>query len=349
MYGSSRARGCTRSILFTAAIAGARGAADALERTVILRGPLQAPPRPERTRSASSSAAAAVRFMARLRRARLAMMQARGIDECNLRTGQMRTPTMRCRVVCGRGVTMLSFSPTSALNRVDLPTLGRPTSAAKPLRNSLRSVAHACATPRGFPICCRTRSRGLLLRAPARRAAALRAPPEGPHLAAHDGRSAHAPRPRYGSSVYAATAAARLQIFLQARLGILQGRRVGGSAAMRGCKQRCNHGIRACRPPSKNSAPQSASNASARIERRRNPPLLSSPAPSCSACAEPDLRGNLRQRLAADEARAQAAQIALRGRRETHDKIAARSRRLSTASPRNSRRSLFGPRSRCGG
>ena len=41
---------------------------------------------------------------------------------------------MRCRVVCGLGVTMLTFCPTSALSKVDLPTFGRPTSAAKPLR-----------------------------------------------------------------------------------------------------------------------------------------------------------------------------------------------------------------------
>src|SRR5579859_7091940 len=31
---------------------------------------------------------------------------------------------------------MLTFSPTRALSRVDLPTLGRPTRAAKPLWNS---------------------------------------------------------------------------------------------------------------------------------------------------------------------------------------------------------------------
>src|ERR1700684_3689937 len=32
---------------------------------------------------------------------------------------------------------MLSFCPTSALSSVDLPTLGRPASATKPLRNSV--------------------------------------------------------------------------------------------------------------------------------------------------------------------------------------------------------------------
>ena len=51
-------------------------------------------------------------------------------------SGRREMPTMRWRVVWGRGVTMLTFCPTRALSRVDLPTLGRPTSAAKPLWNS---------------------------------------------------------------------------------------------------------------------------------------------------------------------------------------------------------------------
>src|SRR5439155_5118492 len=43
-------------------------------------------------------------------------------------------PVMRVRVVCGRRETMAIFSPTSRLSSVDLPTLGRPTSATKPAR-----------------------------------------------------------------------------------------------------------------------------------------------------------------------------------------------------------------------
>src|SRR5215468_829447 len=39
---------------------------------------------------------------------------------------------MRVRVVCGFGVTMASFSPTSAFNRVLLPALGRPMMETKP-------------------------------------------------------------------------------------------------------------------------------------------------------------------------------------------------------------------------
>src|SRR3954452_21602990 len=41
---------------------------------------------------------------------------------------------MACRVVCGRLLTMPTFSPTRALVNVVLPALGRPTRQAKPLR-----------------------------------------------------------------------------------------------------------------------------------------------------------------------------------------------------------------------
>src|SRR5918997_4055107 len=41
---------------------------------------------------------------------------------------------MACRVVCGRLLTMPTFSPTNALVSVVLPALGRPTRQAKPLR-----------------------------------------------------------------------------------------------------------------------------------------------------------------------------------------------------------------------
>ena len=39
------------------------------------------------------------------------------------------TPVMRVRVVCGRGDTMATFSPSRAFSRLLLPTLGRPTIA----------------------------------------------------------------------------------------------------------------------------------------------------------------------------------------------------------------------------
>ena len=43
------------------------------------------------------------------------------------------TPKMRRRVVCGIADTIATFSPTSALTSVDLPTLGRPATATKPV------------------------------------------------------------------------------------------------------------------------------------------------------------------------------------------------------------------------
>src|SRR4029079_6372659 len=48
--------------------------------------------------------------------------------------GLCPTPRMAWRVVCGRLLTMPTFSPTSALVSVVFPALGRPTSATKPLR-----------------------------------------------------------------------------------------------------------------------------------------------------------------------------------------------------------------------
>src|SRR5678809_186469 len=50
---------------------------------------------------------------------------------------------MRWRVVCGFGDTMLTGGSTSALRSVDFPTLGRPTSAAKPQRNAASAMGDA--------------------------------------------------------------------------------------------------------------------------------------------------------------------------------------------------------------
>src|ERR1700753_86583 len=46
-------------------------------------------------------------------------------------------PRIVCRVVCGRLDVIATFEPTSALVRVDLPVLGRPTKQTKPERNSV--------------------------------------------------------------------------------------------------------------------------------------------------------------------------------------------------------------------
>src|ERR1017187_5447788 len=47
---------------------------------------------------------------------------------------------MRLRVVCGLRVTMASFSPTSALSKVDFPALGRPMMETNPDRNAMSAL-----------------------------------------------------------------------------------------------------------------------------------------------------------------------------------------------------------------
>src|SRR5436309_11962312 len=48
--------------------------------------------------------------------------------------GIFLVPVMRFRVVCGRGDTIESFSPTRRFKSVDFPALGRPMSDTKPAR-----------------------------------------------------------------------------------------------------------------------------------------------------------------------------------------------------------------------
>src|SRR6186713_2059228 len=127
------------------------------------------------TRSASASADAAVRFMARLR-ARFSPRCRPGVSTKAIWTpGRLSMPSTRWRVVCGRDVTMESFSPTSALSSVDLPTLGRPTSAANPARN-LPGPAPAPEVLSSViqPQCLQRCLRGCLFGAPTARAFALR-------------------------------------------------------------------------------------------------------------------------------------------------------------------------------
>src|SRR5262249_12098174 len=54
----------------------------------------------------------------------------------NCAVAVVRIPRMRCRVVCGRLEVMLIRAPTRPLISVDLPTLGRPTTATSPQRKS---------------------------------------------------------------------------------------------------------------------------------------------------------------------------------------------------------------------
>ena len=82
--------------------------------------------------STSLRLAAAVWVMRLSRRLRAAWMP--GVSISTYCTGPLvMMPVMRLRVVWGFLVTMATFSPTRWLVRLDLPTLGRPTSATKTL------------------------------------------------------------------------------------------------------------------------------------------------------------------------------------------------------------------------
>src|SRR5579864_2681922 len=85
------------------------------------------------TRSASCAPLQAVETMARSSRrlgAKIPGVSTRMI--CALSSITM--PRIKARVVCTLRETMVTLEPTSALTRVDLPTLGAPISATKPQR-----------------------------------------------------------------------------------------------------------------------------------------------------------------------------------------------------------------------
>src|SRR5258708_3043185 len=91
------------------------------------------------TTSASLAPCQAAATMARSSR-RLAMRKMPGVSTSTTwarlpsARSAMAMPITRMRVVCTLGDTMLTFEPTRALTRVDLPALGAPTMAAKPAR-----------------------------------------------------------------------------------------------------------------------------------------------------------------------------------------------------------------------
>ena len=120
---------------------------------------------------------------------------------------------------------------------------------------------------------------------------------------------------------------APLQEFLQQRLGILaRGRGIDGVEQRRRTATRTT--LRAAsNPPSRNTAPITASTASARIEGRRAPPLFSSPSPSRSCSPKAKRCGDGGKRLLVDQVGAQPRQLAFgqRGKPliefERHDAI----------------------------
>jgi len=93
-----------------------------------------------RITSASSRAARAALTMASLRRWR-GLWRPGVSTKMSSAPGTRRTPTTRVRVVCGTSETIATFSPTRRLISVDFPTLGRPTKAIVPLRNTPVALA----------------------------------------------------------------------------------------------------------------------------------------------------------------------------------------------------------------
>src|SRR6185436_7527719 len=73
----------------------------------------------------------------------------------------VRMPTMRSRVDCGLALTMLSFSPTMRLSRVDLPALGFTTTVTIPALGIMEASGQKQQNPltgvRGFCQRCRRR------------------------------------------------------------------------------------------------------------------------------------------------------------------------------------------------
>ena len=215
-------------------------------------------------------------------------------------------PRMRWRVVCGRGVTMLSFCPTSALSSVDLPTFGRPTSAAKPLRKSGAGALNwVCPEAFRSP---RAALGGLLLGAAPARAATLGARPSARHLAA----DAEGLRVILALDVQHRVARqakpARLQVLLQARLGVLE--RLG-RWQRRDARREQPRDERRRRPEPAVEIDRPAQ----RLERIRQDRLAAETAalelPGAELQHRPDteLERHLGERLAAHQAGAQAAQV----------------------------------------
>ena len=102
--------------------------------------------------------------------AALGREQAGRVDEHDLRLASVSTPRTVDRVVCALRVTIETFSPTSALIRVDLPALGAPMMATKPHRVSLMSRSSGRERPAPPPVPRRASSSRRRLPARSRRA-----------------------------------------------------------------------------------------------------------------------------------------------------------------------------------
>ena len=228
---------------------------------------------------------------------------------------------MRVRVVCGLGVTMLIFWPSSAFSSVDLPTLGRPTSAANPQRASPSPEVAMPSSPRHrsnprsanwsstrCAAACSARRRlepSPRSRRPSSVDFAARDEPVLVRLAAH-----------FLDRIGRQPPTAPLQQLLQARLRILevarlrQLRQPAGEQALDHLARRLEPAVQVDRAEQRlervgedRAAPESAG--------------LELAAAEAQLLAEPESGGGLGQRLPAHQRRPVAAQVALVGVRDT--------------------------------
>ena len=213
----------------------------------------------------------------------------------------VRMPVMRWRVVCALAEVMLTFCPTSAFNRVDLPTWADRRShepATLRLRARLRrgglrcrcssglsnALATAplqdCSGPPGLSLCFRASSirRAASCSAPGATARSPLPPGSGQHRALDleglgMGLAAGGTDPVGGHRQ-----ATRLEPLLEFGLGVFD--QLATSVVEMISPKRPVTTVRAAsKPPSRNVAPMSASRASARMEARWAPPPRASPSP----------------------------------------------------------------------
>src|ERR1041385_1410389 len=123
-----------RSILLTAQTFGPRN--DTTERRATKASPRPTPAAPSTTSITASTPATAssARRFNRSPRGVLGRWYPGVSVNTIWRSGPVRTPRTGYLVVCGLFETMATFVPTIALIRLDLPVLGRPTTATTPER-----------------------------------------------------------------------------------------------------------------------------------------------------------------------------------------------------------------------
>ena len=237
----------------------------------------------------------------------------------------------------------------SAFISVDLPTLGRPTIATWPQRNS-GAVVSGAATRRSALALRHQQTRrlgGRLLRG-----APARAPARGRRAQARESgtrlrTAARAPR-RWSWSRRIPAPAGAAPAAIPAAASSDPCRAPPDRPAPARRRSRSTITARAAsKPPSRNTAPNTASSASARIDGRSAPPLFSSPSPSSISLPSPSVRAT-RASVSWLTSAARTRDRSPSGNAGKRSNSATPMTQLSTASPTNSSRSLCdAPTLRC--